>query len=261
MGVAASLVMWGSEVVRGLQERTARAFPARRVEDAEGWWLRHGAGCAWWTATALPHGDAGAGELARRVAGAEEFYARYGEVARIQISPGVCPDGLDAYLDGRGYRRRGLISLRVGVTARVRERAPVGVARVRLHERPAREWFEVWNAVHGHGGESRAEWDMLGRVERPSAYACALIGDDVVAVGRAVADAGWAGVFGMATLPGARGKGAGRDVLAALAHWAGAQAAGHMYLQVVSENVAALRLYEGMGFTEICGYHYRVAGL
>jgi len=32
-------------------------------------------------------------------------------------------------------------------------------------------------------------------------YACAMNGDDVVAVGRVVADGGWAGVFGVATLP------------------------------------------------------------
>jgi GNAT superfamily N-acetyltransferase len=58
-------------------------------------------------------------------------------------------------------------------------------------------------------------------VERPCGYARVTIGDAVVAVGRVVADTGWAGVFGMATLPGARGKGAARSVLAALADWAG----------------------------------------
>ncbi|HEX8936056.1 MAG TPA: GNAT family N-acetyltransferase [Pseudonocardiaceae bacterium] len=93
--------------------------------------------------------------------------------------------------------------------------------------------------VHGHGGDSRSEWDMLDRVERPCAYACATIGSDVVAVGRAVADTGWAGVFGMATLPEVRGKGAARKVLAALAAWAGEHEAGRMYLQ---ESVTTSRL-------------------
>lgn len=113
--------------------------------------------------------------------------------------------------------------------------------------------------MHGHGEDSRSEWDLLGRVERPSAYASAVIGDDVVAVGRAVADTGWAGVFGMATLPRARGRGAARDVLAALAGWAGAREAVRMYLQVEHDNIPALRLYERAGFREICGYHYRTA--
>lgn len=100
---------------------------------------------------------------------------------------------------------------------------------------------------------------MLDRVERPSVYARAMSGDDVVAVGRAVADAGWAGVFGMATLPEARGRGAAHSVLAALADWAGVHGADRMYLQVERDNVPALRLYERAGFTEVCGYHYRTA--
>jgi ribosomal protein S18 acetylase RimI-like enzyme len=64
----------------------------------------------------------------------------------------------------------------------------------------------------------------------------------------------------MATLPGARGQGAARNVLAALADWAGAHEADRMYLQVERDNIPALRLYERMGFSEICGYHYRAAG-
>lgn len=94
---------------------------------------------------------------------------------------------------------------------------------------------------------------------RPGAYACAMLGDEVVAVGRAVADTGWAGVFGMATLPQARGKGAARHLLAALAGWAGAHQADRMYLQVEHDNGPALRLYERAGFGEMSGYHYRTA--
>lgn len=248
----------GLEMVRGLQERAARALPAERVEDVDGWWLRHAPRCSWWVGTVLPHGDAGPGELAGRIAGVEEFYARHGVAARFQISPPACPDGLDAVLAERGYRRESPVSLRVASTARVLERVPAGSARVRVDERPTRAWFDAWRAVHRAGGDSRAEWDLLGRVDRPAAYARALAGDDVVAVGRAVADTGWAGVFGMATLPRARGKGAARAVLTALASWAGAHEAERMYLQVERDNVPALRLYERAGFRELSGYHYRV---
>ncbi|HSJ45724.1 MAG TPA: GNAT family N-acetyltransferase [Euzebyales bacterium] len=76
---------------------------------------------------------------------------------------------------------------------------------------------------------------------------------------RVVADDGWAGLFGMATLPHARGKGAGRSVLAALADWAGAHGADRLYLQVDCDNLPALRLYEGAGFADLCWYHYRTA--
>jgi N-acetylglutamate synthase len=246
-------------MIRGLQERTARALPAERVEDADGWWLRHAPRCAWWVGTVLPHRAAGPGELVRRVVGAERFYAAHGAVAGFQISPPACPEGLDGLLAKRGYRRESPVSLRVASTAQVLDRLPASATPVEVDDRPTRSWFEVWHAVQDHGGDSRAEWDMLERVERPCGYARAMAGHDVVAVGRVVADTGWAGVFGLATRPRARGDGAARRLLAALAGWAGAHRADRMYLQVERGNLPALRLYERAGFTELCGYHYRMA--
>lgn len=245
------------DMVRGLQERAARALPADHVENADGWLLRHAPGCSWWVGTVLPHADAGPGALLRRVVAAEEFHAAHGTAPRFQISSGACPEDLDRVLAGRGYHRRCPMSLRVATTARVRQGEPKESLGVRLDDRPSRAWFALWRAVHDRYGDWSAQRAMLDRVDRPSAYASAMSGNDVVAVGRAVADDGWAGVFGMATLPEARGRGAARGVLAALAHWAGTHAADRMYLQVERDNPAALRLYRRAGFGEVCGYHYR----
>jgi GNAT superfamily N-acetyltransferase len=147
--------------------------------------------------------------------------------------------------------------LQAARTARVLAQGPGGSPRVRLDDHPTGAWLRIRDVVHGHGRGSRAERDMLDRLDRPCTFASALIGDGVVAVGRAVADSGWAGVFGMATLPGARGKGAARGVLAALAGWAGAHGASCLYLQVERDNIPARRLYERAGFREVCAYHYR----
>ncbi|RCW44665.1 ribosomal protein S18 acetylase RimI-like enzyme [Halopolyspora algeriensis] len=249
------------EMVWELQEKAARALPAEHVEHVGGWWLRHSTSCAWWAGTVLPHVDAEPEELARRVVGAERFYAGHGTAARFQISPRACPESLDTHLAERGYRRESPMSMQVAATTQVLEQAPRDSLRVRLDEEPTRAWFEVWNAVHGHAdGDRRTEWNMLDRVQQPSAYVGAMLGGDVVAVGRAVADEGWAGVFGMATLPHARGQRAGRSALAALAEWAAAHDADRLYLQVECDNIPALRLYEGAGFGEVFRYHYRIAG-
>lgn len=151
------------------------------------------------------------------------------------------------------------MSLQAAPIARVLERKPAGRVRVRLDDRPTRSWFDVRRSVNGPDTEALSERELLARVDLPSTYASALLGDDVVGVGRAVADTGWAGVFDMATLPSARGKGAARQVLAALADWAGDHGAGRLYLQVERDNAPALRLYERMGFGDVCDYHYRVA--
>ncbi|MEH1166652.1 GNAT family N-acetyltransferase [Micromonospora sp. CPCC 205539] len=248
------------ETVRGLQERAARALPATTVKDCDGWWLRASPGCAWWVETVLPHADPAPGDLVRRVISAETFCADRGVTTRFQMTPGACPPRLDAVLAERGYRPESPMSLQAASTTRVRTEALSTGIRVRLDDHPTGRWFDVWDSVHGRAGASAAEWAMLGRVTGPCAYASAMLGGAVVAVGRAVADTGWAGLFGMATLPEARGLRAARGVLTALAEWAGDQRADHLYLQVERANTPALGLYERAGFSEVAGYHYRSLG-
>ncbi len=245
------------EPVRLIQERTARAVPAETVRCADGWWLRDAPAAAWWVRSVLPHADASGERLVRRVEAAEEFYARRGALARFQISPGACSDSLDSLLAERGYRVESPMSLRTASVARAVDLLGPPPAWVVVDEHPTRAWFDTWHAVHG--GDSRAEWALLERVRCPSGFARVMLGGDVVAVGRAVVDTGWAGLFGIATLPRARGRGAARAVVAALAHWAATRHADHLYLQVERDNVAACRLYTRAGFTELCEYHYRTA--
>jgi ribosomal protein S18 acetylase RimI-like enzyme len=247
-------------LVRGLQERAAQAFPAVCLKHLDGWWLRHDDSGAWWASSVLPHSDAVPVDLPGRIRFVEEFYAGHGACARFQISPGACPAGLDEALAERGYRIDSPMSLQSAPTAHTINRLPTGELRIRVDDQPTDAWFETWLAVHGTGGDPSPERDMLRRVDRLSAYASVLTGADVIAVGRAVTETGWAGVFGMATLPHARGTGAARHVLAALAHWAAHHGAAHMYLQVECDNTAARRLYERAGFIELCRYHYRTGG-
>jgi ribosomal protein S18 acetylase RimI-like enzyme len=248
-----------AEIVTGVQERAARALPAEVVEDAGGWWLRHAPGCAWWAGTVLPYRDARPGELLARVVGAEKFYAGHGAVARFQISPPASPEGLDSLLAQRGYRQESPMFLLTAPAATVLEAVAAGPLRVDIDDGPTPEWFSVWQFAHNPGSDPRCEWAALERVAQPCAYARAVIGDDTVAVGRAVADTGWAGIFAMATLPHTRGQGVGRSVLAALVRWAAGQQAASVYLQVERANLPAVRLYQRAGFTELCAYHYRAA--
>jgi len=239
-------------LVRALQERAARAQPAEHVELFDGWWLRHAPGCDWWINSVLPHGGAPE-SLPTRIAQAEAFYARRGMTARFQITPGACAAELDALLEDSGYHRRSPVLLEVAGTERVRAQTATRAA-ARVEQTPSGEWLGVWHTVHD--GDADAKRALLGRVALPAAYAAVERAGKVVAVGRAVCDAGWAGVFAMATLPSARRDGAGDEVLAGLADWAAAHGAGRMYLQVEESNLVARHLYEAKGFAAIVCYHY-----
>ncbi len=235
-------------LLKTLQEYAARAQPAAHVEEAGGWWLRHSPGDAWWVSAVLPH------DREDRLSLAEKFCAEHEVEPRFQITPGVCADDLDTVLDQRGYAKDHEMSLQIASTADVIRQARADAGAVAT--RPTDEWLKAWHAVTTR--DVSAERDLLSRVESPSAYAYAEVDGEIVAVGRAVAENGWAGVFGMATLPHARGQGAARSVLAALASWAAARESNHMYLQMEKGNSSAFRLYERSGFREVCTYHYRV---
>lgn len=250
----------GLRQVRDLQERAARAVPATVQESTDGCWLRYtDSPTTWWAGAALVHGAHQAQDLGSRIAVAEEFYTAHGARARFQVCP-ACPPDLDHELAVRGYRWCGAMSLQVCTTGHLARHLSAPALCVDLADHPDSEWFDLLMTAQGLGGDPDAEWRLLQRVEQPCTYARAHVSGRPVAVGRAVADTGWVGVFGMATLPGARHQGAAGAVLARLAEWAGRQGCSHMYLQVTHDSTAALAFYRGAGFEEACTYHYRTAG-
>lgn len=245
-----------------LLERAARATPATVEDRSTGWLLRHTDGSAWWAGAVLAHDaadqDATTGRgLADRIAAAEQFYAEHRAKARFQVCDG-CPPGLDAMLAERGYRRESPISLRVAS----RERLVVPPEAFGLEVRVVAEVDEAWLAVLRSTPEAPVNADyearLLRRVRLPSAYVTVFGAGEPVAIGRAVADDGWTGVFGMFTAPMARRRGAASQVLAAITNWASEHDTPRLYLQVEKSNVAATHLYAVAGFSEIATYHYRV---
>lgn len=243
-----------------LQERAARAVPAEHGTRAGQWWLRHAPGCSWWIGSVLPHGtEASRTELEDLISVAEAYTAERGIPTLMQMTPGAVSPDLDALLEARGYERQASVSLQTAMTSQVLALAPTGSLRTQLDEQPTRAWFQAWHDVVG--GDPDPQWRLLQRIQERTAYASVELGEETVAVGRCVAEAGWVGVFGMATRPEARGKGAAGAVLAALADWAAVNDAPRMYLQAEHENESAMRLYGRAGFSELAPFYFRTKGL
>lgn len=244
-------------LVGELQEKAARAMPAPVQQDhGDGCWLRHTEGPSWWVGASLVHDPVGGAALLERVTAVEDFYAEHGGPVRVQVCP-ACPAELGALLAGRGYAAGAEVSLQVGAADDVVRRLPPTALQVELAERPDTAWLAAWAAIHD--GDPAAERRLLSQVEQASCYVTAVSSGKPVAVGRAVADGGWTGAFGMATLPTARRQGAAGAVLVALAGWAVEQRAPRAYLQVEVDNSAATALYARAGFRQLCRYHYRTS--
>lgn len=247
-----------TEEIALIEELAANAVPPAVAQELDGWRLRYNAGVTRRANSVLAarHG-AGLG-LDAKLAAAEAFYARRGAPCRFQLCPASAPAGLDALLAERGYTTSAPTLVQVASLAALGAQA--GAAAV------SEQFDEAWLAAYvaGEGEHDRAKIaarrEMLQRVGPPAGFAAATLGGAIAAVAFGVVERGWLGVFSVATRPDLRGRGLARDALGALAGWAAGHGAARVYLQVLSTNAPALRLYAGLGFATRYQYWYRERG-
>ena len=233
----------------------ARAWCAPQVEELDGWLLRY----AWGTTRransvlAAEHGETVS--LDQKIARVEARYAVWNQPARFQISPASHPPELDEVLAARGYRSE---------ASRLVQVAPIdaigaGRGRATLTDEADSEWIRtMWLLDRGRAPEPSAE-EIIRATKVPAIHASVREGDEIIAVGRGVAEHGWLGIFGMGTQLSHRRGGLATEVLGALASWGRGDGATRAYLQVEEGNAAARNLYARAGFVDAYRYHYRSA--
>ncbi|UYM07210.1 GNAT family N-acetyltransferase [Solicola gregarius] len=236
-----------------LLERAARATPAAVDAASHGWWLRHTTARQMSANAVIAH--VSDGRLDESIDAAERFYRTYESPARFQLCAGCVP-GLDDLLDVRAYARTAPVSLETCAADEVGAPRPRRGLRADVAYEPTPDWLAVANSDAEPSDAARG--GLLRRVRNPSTYVTVYERNEPIAIGRSVAERGWAGVFDMATLPLARGRGAGRLVLSTLALASIDRGAQWVYLQVERANDRARRLYRRAGFREIDTYYYRV---
>ncbi len=85
----------------------------------------------------------------------------------------------------------------------------------------------------------------------------ALFSIETKAIGLAVYDSGWVGIFDVVVDNDSRRRGLGTRIVQTALAWGSELGAEHAYLQVVSSNTPAICLYQSLGFTEAYRYWYQ----
>lgn len=119
------------------------------------------------------------------------------------------------------------------------------------------DWMIAYGDAHNTEDEERqAIARTLSRVTVRQAFAVLYDGGRPVASGRGAVADGWVGVFQISTVPEARRRGFGGAIIGSLLTWGREAGARHAYLQVELKNDAARRLYRSFGFEGAYTYSY-----
>ena len=242
-----------------IEHHAPRAWPAGTCTDLGGCTLRLTPGEPSRRAnSALPNADDGAMEIWAKIDAVEAFYATAHQPPRFQITPLASPRDLDHALERRGYAVDApTLILTTGLGAPRTRRPSAERFTVTLRDRVDDPWLAAWQDGQPGTSAGVTRSRILDRIEPATVYARASLDDRSAAVGLGVIEAGWLGIYCVATAPQMQRRGAATAVMAALLRSAAEHGADSAYLGVLEANEAARNLYEGLGFRTRYRYHYR----
>ena len=120
-------------------------------------------------------------------------------------------------------------------------------------------WLGSFDRLSGKSiSDSDTHKEMLTNIKGVTGYLVLMTDEGVVACGLGVVERGYLGIFDVVTDPNQRNKGYGTELMQSLLAWGKACDADFSYLQVMTNNPAALNLYAKLGYKEQYQYWYRV---
>ncbi len=102
---------------------------------------------------------------------------------------------------------------------------------------------------------------MIQRIEDEILLAVLRIDPQVVSCGLGVIHEGFFGIFDIVTHPKHRNQGYGQELINGMLSWAVKESAHAAYVQVVSDNEPAVRLYHKLGYALAYEYHYKIQNI
>jgi ribosomal protein S18 acetylase RimI-like enzyme len=247
--------------IRTLEELSLNAWPALQTAHYDGWLLRFAAGYTR-RANSVSVLYPSRQRLAEKVAYCEAAYTARNLPTVFKVTAAAEPEELDAFLEARGYHIEAPTSL---YTCDLTTLSLPHIDGFTLYPEPTERWLEAFCTLSDIPARHRPTMGEMLRRFGPPTTPCFMAREEageITAVGLAVAEGGWVGLFDIVVAPGRRGQGVGTRLVQRLIRWGQEQGgARHAYLQVMQENETALRLYRRLGFTEAYSYWYRVRPL
>ncbi|GAB4522738.1 MAG: GNAT family N-acetyltransferase [Anaerolineae bacterium] len=241
-------------LVQQLEELSFRAWPALETRYYDGWVLRFSQGYTRRANSVNPIYES-AEPLAEKIRACEDLYLRHDLPTVFKITPASQPRHLDTALSEHGYIKDGRVFVQQMALSDVDAQIS---ADAHIDDAPSETWLNNYFRLNGtdrrHYNTMR---EMLKTIVPQTAFLSLHHKGSVIAVGLAVHDEGYIGLYDIVTDAPQRGRGHGHALMQSLLAWGKMQGAHHAYLQVSADNAPALRLYDHLGFREVYQYWYR----
>lgn len=226
------------------------AWPAEQENELGGWVARHSGGSIRWvnSLNQLSRCQALDDTLLDRI---EAHYARFDQPAIVRLMSFADVVSAPALMR-RGYEINGRTTTLHAPLLRSRQEPEEGII---VSEWPEAIWLDARSRVSDR--DPVLFRSMLDLIKEPTLFAGACINGAIQSVGYGVVVDRFLVLESVATAEAHRGRGLARKVVQSLMHWAAAQGADDVVLQVVTDNAPARALYRALVFkTELFDYSY-----
>jgi len=238
-----------------IEELSLNAWPTLHTLHYDGWVLRFANGYTRRANSINPLYKSTL-ELADKVAYCEQLYTSQRQNTVFKMTTAAQPSSLDDFLAQRGYTHDALTSVQTLSLDSV-DRPHLDT--ITMGPNAADSWLDAYCRLNNVDQRHLPTMTRMLNSILPARCFCILKqGDDTVAVGLAVTERGYVGLFDIVTAAAYRNRGLGTQLLLHLMQWGKANQAHTAYLQVMRNNTPALNLYAKLGFREIYTYWYRV---
>lgn len=240
-------------LVRRLEAAGFRAWPAAQVSFDGSWQLRITPGHPSKRLNSLvPLDPFDERDMPARVAEAERAFAANGVPAAIRQSP-LCPPALPALLESLGWHR-GYDTL---VMTGDLDTIDLGTGIDHLPTHDIQRFAEACVRIDSARDTTPAIVAAIISAIEPATGLFLMEGrNGPTAVGICIQDFDLAGIQQVVVERSVRRQGLGRELVSAALRWARLRGARQAWLQVLSSNGGAIRLYESMGLKTAYSYAY-----
>ena len=240
--------------VRRLEAVSFRSFPATTTYYDGTWAIRLTAGHPAKRLNSVnPLDPSDHGRIPERLELARHRFAGFGRPLVFRQSP-LAPRELEQIFDLRGWLRFDESAVMV-VDLQVLDLDDA------LDQLPVQDvglWVDSYLALSNDNPEGKPGLvEVISSIQPKSGLFLRRVDNENVTALRCVHDNDLAGIFDVATSTNHRRRGFARQLLLSAMKWARQSGASHAWLQVELDNVAAIGLYQSLGFYELYRYSYR----